>query len=287
MDKRTHLQVEESNNELWRAYAESLSKFGAYLESYSGEQICTICISLIERYKEIKGNNNKRSKPTTESKQTPVQIENSVFVTTECKHHFHLECAKQIILHQPSDQYFECPECKTIQGVKTGNQPDTGEMRITEENFDLPGYEKSWSLRRGESYGNTRYASGFGRTKGTIVVEYRFKDGMQNVTHPNPGFPYHADSFPRKAYFPATPEGNKVVRMLRLAFDRKLIFTVGQSATTGRDNVIVWNGVHHKTKISDSVYGYPDPHYLQRVEHELNALGITEKDLQLAGSNTI
>ena len=118
------------------------------------------------------------------------------------------------------------------------------------------------------------------------MVEYRFKDGIQNVTHPNPGLPYHANSFPRKAYFPATPEGNKVVRMFRLAFDRKLIFTVGQSATTDRDNVIVWNGVHHKTKIADSVYGYPDPLYLQRVEHELNALGITEKDIQLAGRNT-
>lgn len=287
MDKRTHLQGEESNNELWRIYAESLSKFGAYLECYSGEQRCTICISLMERYERINGIDNKRSKPDTESKQIVGNFENSVFLTKACKHHFHLECAKQIILHQTSDQYFECPECKTIQGVKTGNQPDTGEMMVTKENFDLPGYEKSWSLRRGEDCGDTIYTSGFDRPQGTIVVEYRFKDGIQNVTHPNPGSPYHANSFPRKAYFPATPEGNKVVRMLRIAFDRKLIFTVGQSATTGRDNVIVWNGVHHKTKVADSVYGYPDPLYLQRVEHELNALGITEKDIQLAGSNTI
>ena len=69
--------------------------------------------------------------------------------------------------------------------------------------------------------------------------------------------------------------------MLRLAFDRKLIFTVGTSATSGRDNVIIWNGIHHKTKITDSVYGYPDPHYLERVEHELNAFGITEADIQV------
>ena len=89
------------------------------------------------------------------------------------------------------------------------------------------------------------------------MVEHRLKDVIQNVTHPNPSLPYHANSFSRKAYFPATPEGNKVVRMFRLAFDRKLISTVGQSATTGRDNVIVWNGVHRKTKIADSVYGYP------------------------------
>jgi len=90
--------------------------------------------------------NDKRSKPATESKQTVVPIENFAFVTKQCKHQFHLECAKQIIHNQPSDQYFEFPECRTIQGVRIENQPNTGEMRITKENFELPGCEKSWSF---------------------------------------------------------------------------------------------------------------------------------------------
>ena len=242
---------------------------------------------MIKRYEGIEGIENKRSKPAPKSKKTVINREHSAFEVKGCKHLFHLDCAKQKLCNQPSDQYFECPECRTIQGVKMGNQPDTGVMTVTKASFDLPGFKKNWSLRRDESDGNSMYTSSFAQPQGTLVVEYRFKDGTQNSTHPNPGSPYHAHSFPRKAYFPATPEGNKVVGMLRLAFDRKLIFTVGKSASSGRDNVIVWNGIHHKTKIADSAYGYPDPTYLQRVEHELNAFGISEKDLQPTGNNKI
>jgi len=37
------------------------------------------------------------------------------------------------------------------------------------------------------------------------------------------------------------------------------MFTIGNSVTTGRNNVIVWNGIHHKTKIGggSSNYGWP------------------------------
>lgn len=280
MNKRTHSQVNESNNELLRVYIEKLKKFGFYLESNSEPSVCTICYSLMEKYECIEIIGNKRVKPSPKSKKTVIGLEESVFKIKECIHHFHLECAKRIMSNQPSDKYFECPVCKNIQGIKTGNQPDHGEMSITKENFDLPGYKKGWTLRKDVSNGGSHYTSSFEPCQGTIVVQYKFKDGIQNDFHPNPGSPYHADSFPRKAYFPATPEGIKIVGMLRLAFDRKLVFTVGKSATTGRDNVIVWNGIHHKTKIADAAYGYPDPQYLKRVEDELRCFGITEKDLR-------
>ena len=67
-----------------------------------------------------------------------------------------------------------------------------------------------------------------------------------------------------------------MLRLLQKAFDRKLIFTVGRSVTTGRDNVIVWNGVHHKTDTSGGAayFGYPDPTYFDRVKLELAAKGI-------------
>ena len=279
-NKRTHLQFDDVNKDLWRVYNEKLSKFGVLLESYSGEQDCTICRCLMNNYGAIKGVTNKRSKLFRNSLTLiglVAESEDSVFETKECKHHFHLECVKQMISSQPSDQYFECPQCKTIQGIKIGNQPDTGEMIVTKEDFDLPGYGKNCNL----NLAHTIHTSSCSQPQGTFVVEYRFKDGLQNESHPSPGSPYHADSFPRKAYFPATMEGRKIVAMLRLAFDRKLIFTVGTSATSGRDNVIVWNGIHHKTQITDSVYGYPDPHYLERVEKELNAFGITQTDIQM------
>ncbi len=56
--------------------------------------------------------------------------------------------------------------------------------------------------------------------------------------------------------------------MFKVAFNRKLIFTVGRSVTTGLDNQTVWNGIHHKTSTSGGVasFGYPDPTYLTRVK---------------------
>ena len=61
---------------------------------------------------------------------------------------------------------------------------------------------------------------------------------------------------------------------MKIAFDRKLIFTIGRSVTSGQDNVITWNGIHHKTSISGSSYGYPDATYLERVISELRAFGV-------------
>lgn len=34
--------------------------------------------------------------------------------------------------------------------------------------------------------------------------------------------------------------------LLKIAFDRRLVFTVGRSETTGQEG-IVWSGIHHKT----------------------------------------
>jgi deltex len=58
-----------------------------------------------------------------------------------------------------------------------------------------------------------------------------------------------------------------------------LIFTVGKSVTTGLDNQVVWNGIHHKTNTSGGVgsFGYPDPTYFSRVKEELAAKGVVPR----------
>ena len=66
--------------------------------------------------------------------------------------------------------------------------------------------------------------------------------------HPNPGQRYHGTH--RSAYLPNNAEGNEICQMLRRAFDAGLIFTVGRSNTTGYDNAVIWNDIHHKTTIS-------------------------------------
>lgn len=63
--------------------------------------------------------------------------------------------------------------------------------------------------------------------------------------HPNPGKRYEGTS--RTAYLPNNAEGQKVLRLLKESFKRKLTFTIGRSRTTGCDNVVTWNDIHHKT----------------------------------------
>ncbi|KAM8887449.1 LOW QUALITY PROTEIN: E3 ubiquitin-protein ligase DTX3L [Spinachia spinachia] len=75
--------------------------------------------------------------------------------------------------------------------------------------------------------------------------------------HPSPGQPYKGAS--RTAYLPDSPEGVRTLALLRQAFDQKLIFT-GRSTTSGGDNTVTWNDIHHKT----STHGGPT-HYRSQV----------------------
>lgn len=84
--------------------------------------------------------------------------------------------------------------------------------------------------------------------------------------------------FPRVAYLPDSPRGRTVLRLLNVAWQRRLVFTVSRSHTTGCEDVVAWN-LPHKTESgpSNSGYGYPDPGYLNRCLRELEALGIVDE----------
>lgn len=72
------------------------------------------------------------------------------------------------------------------------------------------------------------------------------------------------------------------MELLKVAWNRRLIFTVGTSSTTGESNTVVWNEIHHKTEMTNlSGHGYPDPNYLDNVLAELAAQGVTEDCLSL------
>ncbi|XP_060931022.1 probable E3 ubiquitin-protein ligase DTX3 isoform X2 [Limanda limanda] len=170
--------------------------------------------------------------------------------TLPCRHSFCTGCIDQVFRVKPA-----CPICNTFHGAHTGTQPP-GTMAVTRSHTYLPGYEK---------YGH-------------IIIKYSFPEGIQGPEHPNPGVRYSGTS--RTAYLPACSEGEEVARLLRKAFDRRLVFTVGTSATTGYHNVITWNDIHHKTTITGGPqsFGYPDPGYLLRVREELRLQGVTEDD---------
>lgn len=100
------------------------------------------------------------------------------------------------------------------------------------------------------------------------VHYYRMSSGIQGVEHPNPGRPYYAVGFPRMSFLPNTKKGKKVLHLLNVAFKRKLIFTIGRSVTTGREDVVTWNDIHHTVS--------PDEQFLDRCLKELEAHGVKQ-----------
>lgn len=172
-----------------------------------------------------------------------------------CRHQFHLACVREMAKTFP--QFLECPNCKTLHGEKLGNQPP-GNMNVTTLRRSLPGHPDC----------------------GTLQITYNISNGIQGSEHPHPGRPYHAIGFPRTAYIPNNEKGKKVVRLLSEAWRRRLIFTVGPSVTTGMDNCVTWNEIHHKTEWNNTRgHGYPDPGYLDNTLKELALHGITESTL--------
>lgn len=177
-----------------------------------------------------------------------------------CKHALHLPCMQALISHQNAQtkgKFIQCPVCMAIYGRKIGNQPN-GNMTWTQLNYSLPGHQGS----------------------ATIQITYNIASGNQGPEHPNPGRPYYAVGFPRVCYLPATDKGWKVLRLLKEAFDRRLVFTVGRSNTTGREDVVTWNEIHHKTEagLSKQGHGFPDPGYLDNVIEELAVHGVYDTE---------
>ena len=75
-----------------------------------------------------------------------------------------------------------------------------------------------------------------------IPLHSQSKQGM----HENPCMPYAGTS--RQAFLPNSREGNEILKLLKTAFDARLLFTIGRSVTTGVENVVVWNDIHLKTR---------------------------------------
>uniref|UniRef100_A0A915DA75 E3 ubiquitin-protein ligase n=1 Tax=Ditylenchus dipsaci TaxID=166011 RepID=A0A915DA75_9BILA len=226
----------------------------------NNEYFCSVSSSELEKIKQIE------RKIEAGGKEQPCSIclcdlepntsstlpEDEVVSLKRCSHIFHKGCIEMAFKSK-----MQCPLCLTWYAASFGDQPMDATMRVSQMKGKVPGHPD---------------ANGF------HVISYSIPDGIQTAAHPRPGTHYSGTS--RVAYLPNNKEGTQVLKLLQLAFDRLLIFTVGDSVTSGAKNVVTWNGIHHKTCIigGPSCYGYPDADYLNRVQEELAAVGIN-KDL--------
>ncbi|XP_026072838.1 E3 ubiquitin-protein ligase DTX1 [Carassius auratus] len=177
----------------------------------------------------------------------------------KCGHMYHLLCLVAMYNNGNKDGSLQCPTCKAIYGEKTGTQPP-GKMEYHVIPHSLPGYSDTKTIR----------------------IVYDIPSGIQTTEHPNPGKKYSARGFPRHCYLPDNEKGRKVLKLLIMAWDRHLIFTIGMSSTTGEMDTVVWNEIHHKTEFGSNLtgHGYPDPNYLDNVVRELAAQGVGEDNLK-------
>lgn len=145
---------------------------------------------------------------------------------SRCGHTFCAICIDKAFTFQK-----KCPVCLEVYGIKEGDQPD-GTMSVQHSSHSLPGYE------------------GYG----CFIITYDIPSGIQNSRHPKPGRRFQGTV--RRAYLPATKDGEVVLKLLQKAFEKKLIFTVGTSTTTGMENCVTWNDIHHKTSDSGGPQRY-------------------------------
>lgn len=178
------------------------------------EEICPIC--RCELYDDLfKLTKEQLDEIQKKQLEDPSTIE--VVKFKDCLEHFyHKGCTEGMLAGK---EYIKCAVCSKIYGELIGDSP--------------PG-KMSWIYYPVKECPLETYEN-----LGTWAIHYSFMDGVRN------GVPYRGTN--RYAYLPDNKEGREVLILLIKAFQRKVTFTVGDSVTTGRKNVVVWNSVHHKT----------------------------------------
>ncbi len=209
---------------------------------------CSICqYNFYEEEESEKEEEKEKEEETTEKNKFEKYLkpEFDVILLDKCHDHFfHIDCISLLINNKDN---FKCPNCSIIYGILIGDMPKGVMSAYISKNLNCKGYKNI----------------------GTIIIEYYFPSGSN----------YSGTS--RECYLPNNKEGKEILGLLKVAFDRKLTFTIGTSVTTGRTNTTVWNGIHHKTNISGGPthFGYPDDTYFNRVKEELAVKGVFKDNI--------
>ena len=109
----------------------------------------------------------------------------------------------------------------------------------------LPGPQPSGVMK--SRMDPSRDCEGHAAGRGSIAVRYEFEGGVQLEQHPEPGGIYKGRT--TNVFLPNDDAGSKALQLLKLAFERGLLFRVGKSVTTGKPEFgVVWNGIHQRTR---------------------------------------
>lgn len=176
----------------------------------------------------------------------------------KCRHSFLNDCIRDCLKLDP-----KCPTCREYAGTPQGRCP-SGSMTMQLTQRHCPGFEPS--------------------TK-AIQIDYSIPKGIQSCFHDNPGTKYSATR--RTAFLPNNLEGIQLLDRLKFAWVHGMTFSIGTSLTTGWQNCVVWNSIHHKTSLDGGPHGYPDPNFIENCNADLTALGIPPGDASAIMRNEI
>ncbi len=177
---------------------------------------CPICM---ESFYEINFEEKKELKfaeiLTTDKK---LNFAYDVILLDECQdHYFHLECLANL---KGEKDFIKCPICFKTYGIEIGDQPEGTMIAYIDKATKCASYEDC----------------------DTIVINYDMPSGK--------GY----SGTRRRAYLPANDKGWEVLGLLKECFERKLVFKIGTSVTTGISNTVVWSGIHHKTNLNGGIF---------------------------------
>ena len=157
-----------------------------------------------------------------------------------CQHVFHLECIRPWIKsHQ------NCPTCRASLVYHVGFQPTDPNAFFRHDVVDrrLPGYDCK-----------------------SIRLKCFIPSGLQHKEHPAPGQPYRG--LRGHYYLPDTAEGHDLVRLLKLAWKRRLLFRIRPDTWSDGYHVEL-NAIDLRTK-----WLVPDPSYIMWIRADLGEVGI-------------
>jgi len=178
----------------------------------------------------------------------PLNEQGAVARLSKCGHSFHQGCIEKALQMSSNNK---CPVCRTVTGDGPIGTCPKGTMTIQlKPDLHCAGH----------------------KSHGTFVLTYDIPSGTQSACHPAAGHTFTGTK--RTAYVPGSPEGRMLIKRLRYAFARGLVFCVGTSLTTGKPNQVVWASIHHKSTTAGGTHGFPDPGFFINCNEELDDAGV-------------